>query len=299
MSDPQIISMTEIRESILPALVDRIINEVPFNRGYTTRTVYGIPRGGAIVASLLESAFPDLFTQVGSPGLATCIVDDIIDSGETMGRYESTHLPFFALIDKRKGCPEWIIFPWESSTEDDPAILMTRVLQRLGIDVTSESRRNTPLRFVNALREFTCHEGKDAVTLLMSACFKQPTNEMVIVRDIPFASTCEHHLLPFSGIAHVGYIPGPAGTIVGLSKIPRALEIHCGKLQMQERIAWDLAHDIEIALRPAGVGVVLAGKHSCMSCRGVRKEGQMVTSCLLGVLREDSRARSEFLTLIG
>jgi GTP cyclohydrolase I len=233
---------------------------------------------------------------------ADAIVDDLIDSGNTKQAYaEKAAVPFYALVDKQKeGITDWVVFPWEVREEKTTEVeCITRFLQRAQIDITVPGREKTPERFVAAFHELTNGTNQSAVDMLRSALFKQEYNEMVVLSETPFVSVCEHHLLPFTGIAHIAYIPGADALVTGLSKLSRALGIVSHRLQMQERIAWELAHAIQEALSPAGVAVVLEGAHTCMSCRGVRQPGRMVTSCMLGIFRDNESTRMEFLHLIG
>jgi GTP cyclohydrolase I len=138
----------------------------------------------------------------------------------------------------------------------------------------------------------------DPETVLNSATFEVDYDEMVVVRDIEFYSLCEHHLLPFFGRAHVGYLP--RGRIIGLSKIPRVVDMYAHRLQVQERLTHQVAGFLMERLRPKGVGCVIEATHLCTVMRGVRKqEATMVTSSMLGTFRADPRTRSEFLTFIG
>lgn len=133
---------------------------------------------------------------------------------------------------------------------------------------------------------------------ILARRFEADVDELVLVRGIRFTSLCEHHLLSFSGVAHVGYIPGAARTVVGLSKIPRLVECYAKRLQLQERMTRQIADAMDAHLKPRAVGVVIAARHSCMSCRGVRQpDAEMVTSAMLGMFREDPAARAEFLSL--
>jgi GTP cyclohydrolase I len=166
------------------------------------------------------------------------------------------------------------------------------LLRALGQDVASEHLRETPARVARSFAElltpstfsptsFPNHQGYD---------------ELVVARDIPFHSLCEHHLLPFRGVAHVGYLPG--GRFLGLSKLARVVEMFARRLQVQERLTQQVAHWLEEQLEPKGVGVVLEAEHLCMSLRGVRSTGALtVTSALTGIVREDARTRTEFLAL--
>jgi GTP cyclohydrolase I len=138
----------------------------------------------------------------------------------------------------------------------------------------------------------------DIRKILNGAVFKEKYSEMVIVKDIDFYSLCEHHMLPFFGRAHVAYIPN--GKILGLSKIPRIVEVFSRRLQVQERLTQQIADTLFDALNPDGVGVVIEARHMCMMMRGVEKQNSVATtSAMLGVFRDDVKTRQEFLTLIG
>jgi GTP cyclohydrolase I len=168
------------------------------------------------------------------------------------------------------------------------------LLDALGVDLGRESTRETPRRMAEALAE-----------LLAPTPFRPTTfpndggyDELVVARSIPFHSLCEHHLLPFVGVAHVGYLPGER--IIGLSKLARVVEYFARGPQVQERLTTEIARWLERTLAPRGVGVVLEAEHTCMSLRGVRKPGATtVTSALYGALRHDERTRQEFLALCG
>lgn len=160
----------------------------------------------------------------------------------------------------------------------------------------AESMADTPARVLRHWIEITKGLQQDPA-LPLEKTFPCDHDDLVIVRDIPFTSLCEHHLLPFYGKAHVAYIP--QGRVVGLSKIPRSLDILARRPQLQERLSNELADIIEQVLQPSGVAVILAAEHSCMTSRGVLKPGSMtVTSALRGVFRHDIAARAEIMRLI-
>ena len=168
------------------------------------------------------------------------------------------------------------------------------LLQALGADLTDESLRETPRRMAAAYAEFLTPEPFHATTFPNDGGY----DELVVVRDIPFHSLCEHHLLPFVGVAHVGYIPGER--IVGLSKLARVVDHFARALQVQERLTTQIAAWFQSELSPKGAGVVLEAEHMCMSLRGATKPGtRTVTSALHGLVRDDVRTRQEFLTLTG
>ena len=168
------------------------------------------------------------------------------------------------------------------------------LLEALGVDLSSESRRETPRRMAALYADLLSPIPFDATTFPNDEGY----DELVVARSIPFHSLCEHHLLPFTGVAHVGYLPGER--IVGLSKLARAVDFFARDLQVQERLTSQVASWLERALEPKGVGVVLEAEHMCMSLRGIQKEGAVtVTSALHGAVRDDPRTRQEFLALTG
>jgi GTP cyclohydrolase I len=175
--------------------------------------------------------------------------------------------------------------------------IIRQLLEALGEDPSREGLLDTPKRAEHALRFFTNGYDADVDSVLNNALFSVDYNEMVIVKDIDFYSLCEHHLLPFFGRCHVAYIP--KDKVVGLSKIPRLVEIFSRRLQVQERLTNQIAETIREKVLPLGVGVVMEATHLCMAMRGVQKQNSVaVTSAMLGSFREDARTRSEFLNLI-
>lgn len=161
--------------------------------------------------------------------------------------------------------------------------------------------KDTPSRVVRALVEMTQGYNEDPKEIL-SKVFEETYDQIVLVRGVPFVSTCEHHLMTFSGTADVGYLPsgdgGEGDGVVGLSKLARLVDCFARRLQVQERLTVQIADAIEEHLNTDGVGVIIRAEHSCMACRGVRKPGaQMVTSVMYGVFRDEPEARQEFLTL--
>jgi GTP cyclohydrolase I len=175
--------------------------------------------------------------------------------------------------------------------------IIRRLLAGLGEDPTREGLLDTPKRVEKSLRFLTSGYATDVDSVLNNALFTVDYNEMVIVKDIDFYSLCEHHLLPFFGKCHVAYIP--QGRVLGLSKIPRLVDIFARRLQIQERLTNQIAETLREKVEPMGVAVVMEASHLCMSMRGVEKQNSVaVTSAMLGVFREDARTRSEFLELI-
>jgi GTP cyclohydrolase I len=175
--------------------------------------------------------------------------------------------------------------------------IIRQLLTELGEDPSREGLLDTPKRVEKSLRFLTSGYAADVDAVLNNALFTVDYNEMVIVKDIDFYSLCEHHLLPFFGRCHVAYIP--QGRVVGLSKIPRLVEIFARRLQVQERLTNQIAETLREKIRPLGVAVVMEASHLCMSMRGVEKQNSVaVTSAMLGVFQHDARTRMEFLDLI-
>jgi len=175
--------------------------------------------------------------------------------------------------------------------------LFRELLARLGENPDREGLLNTPKRAVAAFKFFTQGYRQDVEKILNQAIFEENYDEMVVLKDIDVFSLCEHHLLPFYGKAHVAYIPH--GKIIGLSKIPRVVELFARRLQVQERLTSQIADCLMEALKPRGVGVVIEAFHLCMAMRGVEKrEAYCVTSAMLGSFRESDRVRGEFLSLV-
>ena len=171
------------------------------------------------------------------------------------------------------------------------------LLAGIGEDPAREGLRGTPRRVAESLRYLTGGYGVDLKELVNGAVFEGPADEMVVVKDIELYSLCEHHMLPFFGKCHVGYLP--RGKIVGLSKIPRIVDAFAHRLQVQERLTTQIAEAIMTAVRPLGAGVVIEANHLCMMMRGVQKQNSStVTSCMLGGFKNDNRTRSEFLSFI-
>jgi GTP cyclohydrolase I len=172
-----------------------------------------------------------------------------------------------------------------------------KILEHVGEDTSRPGLERTPERVRRAFEFMTSGYGKLPEDIVNGAIFEDPADEMVAVCDIEVHSLCEHHLLPFAGKAHVAYLP--KGKIIGLSKIPRLVDIYARRLQIQERLTTQIAEAVMEVLRPQGVGVVIEADHLCMRMRGVEKQSSYaVTSCMLGGFRSDSRTRAEFLNLV-
>jgi len=176
--------------------------------------------------------------------------------------------------------------------------LVEDLLEAIGEDPRREGLLRTPHRVARSYEFMTSGYSQDIDKILNGAIFTEKYNEMVVVKSIEFFSMCEHHMLPFFGKAHVAYIPN--GKIVGLSKIPRVVEVYSRRLQVQERLTQQIAETLQHYLNPLGVGVVIEAKHMCMMLRGVEKQSSAATtSAMLGVFKDDVKTRQEFLLLIG
>ena len=173
-----------------------------------------------------------------------------------------------------------------------------KILEALEEDPGREGLAKTPDRVARALDFLTQGSRQDAEALIRKALFRHSSSDMVIVKDIEVYSLCEHHLLPFFGKCHVGYIP--KGRIIGVSKIPRIIDAFARQLQVQERLTRQISSLLNKHLKPYGVAVVIQAKHLCMMMRGVEKQNsEMVTSSMIGVFRQKAQSRMEFLELIG
>lgn len=174
---------------------------------------------------------------------------------------------------------------------------VTELITCIGENPAREGLRKTPARFLRAWKKMASGYGRDVAKIVNGALYGAEDSNMVIVKDIDFFSTCEHHLLPFFGKVHVAYIPNKK--IIGLSKVPRIVEVYARRLQVQERMCSQIAEALDKVLKPQGVAVVAEGIHTCMVIRGVQKvNSKTITSTMLGCFREKPETRQEFLELI-
>ena len=178
------------------------------------------------------------------------------------------------------------------------ADLTKLLLKEIGEDPNREGLIKTPSRVSKAWSFFSRGYNQNVDEIINDAIFNENAKDMVVVRDVEFFSLCEHHLIPFFGKAHVAYIPN--GKVVGLSKIPRIIDMYSRRLQVQERLTRQIAETIQDVLEPIGVAVIMEGQHMCMQMRGVEKQNSLTTtSSMLGKFRQSDRTRSEFLSIIG
>ena len=186
--------------------------------------------------------------------------------------------------------------PRDLSTIDSKELLR-EILRRVGDDPDREGLEQTSDRIVRSWKEIYGGYAQRAEDILVTQFQAEQYDQMVLLRDFEFFSTCEHHMLPFYGKAHIAYLPDEK--IVGLSKLARLTDMYARRLQVQERLTYQIANDLQRVLKPKGVAVMIEAKHQCMCSRGVRKQdGTMVTSCLLGAFKENLASRTEFLALV-
>ena len=172
------------------------------------------------------------------------------------------------------------------------------LIETIGEDPNREGLKKTPKRVAKSWEYFSEGYRTDLDNIINEAIFHEDCSEMVVVRDIEFFSMCEHHMIPFFGRAHVGYLPN--GKVIGLSKIPRIIDMFSRRLQLQERLTSQVANTLEEVLKPIGVAVVMEGRHLCMQMRGVEKQNSYAsTSAMLGQFRKSAETRAEFLSIIG
>jgi GTP cyclohydrolase I len=183
---------------------------------------------------------------------------------------------------------------------DEPRIekAVREILSAIGEDLNRDGLKNTPARVAKMYGELLAGMREDPGIHLVSV-FNENYDEIVLLRDIPFYSVCEHHLMPFIGSAHVAYLPSPSGKILGVSKLARIVDCFARRLQTQERLTYQIADCLMTSLKPLGAAVVLEASHSCMTIRGIKKPGSiMVTSAIRGSFRKDPRSRNEIMSLI-
>ena len=259
--------------------------------------VYGVPKGGMIAAGFLKHA-----RTTHNVNEATLILDDLIDSGATRDKYDQMCrlTPFAGLFDKQaEGITDWLVFPWETDHpmgEDTVQQNLVRILQYIGEDVNREGLIETPNRIVRSWDELYCGYKKKP-SQLMTVFQNEGWDELVLLKDIEFYSTCEHHMLPFFGKAHIAYIPDKH--VVGISKLARLLDIYAKRLQIQERIGDQVTKALMDFLKPKGAACIIEARHLCMSARGVGKQSSfMSTSSMKGVFLDKPAARAELMQLI-
>lgn len=283
-----------------------LLGEEIKNSGKTYGSVFGVPSGGLLPACWIAQVLN--LPLVEEPQEDTLIVDDIKDSGKTLSRFQlNDHAVIYWKQRPNTTAPKfyssiqttdtWIELPHEA-TEGKTGIEdnIIRLLEYIGEDVTREGLEKTPHRVQKMWKEVTIGYQLDPEELFKSV-FSSDNGNMVIVKDIEFYSHCEHHMVPFFGKVHIGYVPN--GKVLGLSKFARLVDIFAKRLQIQEQLTEQIAEEITANLKPLGVIVVIEAKHMCMMMRGVEKQcSSTTTSALRGIFKTDQNARSEFLSLV-
>jgi len=230
------------------------------------------------------------------PEQATALIDDIVDSGATRQKFltEYPGKPFYALVSREA---RWVVFPWEGEADVDAEDIVRRQLEFIGEDPNREGLQDTPARVVRSWKELFGGYELNPAQILARDFESGNYDQMILCKNVDFFSTCEHHILPFSGIAHVAYVP--QHRVVGLSKMARLVDCFARRLQIQERMTEQIADAMDENLKPRGIAVVIEAQHFCMACRGVKKQNaRMVTSSLRGSFLNEPSARAEFFSLI-
>ena len=278
-------------------------------QGVSFDGVYGVPRGGKIPAAMLAQTL-DLPLR-NNPRTNTLIVDDIVDSGRTRDKFKE-HV-FVCLVQSQKrgafeGASyyarttfEWVNFFWEESSATNGEDIVVRMIERIGDDPTRPGIVETPKRVIKAWDEMFAGYKQDPKTIIKAGFQEQPAGNhldgIIYLRDIEFFSTCEHHILPFYGKAHVAYIPKD-GKVVGISKLARLVDCFARRLQIQERIANQVV-DAIMEFGALGAICIIEAKHLCIACRGVAKQHSIMgCSAIRGVFESKQEARAEALSLL-
>lgn len=266
--------------------------------------IYAIPRGGYLLGCMLAHQL-NLPLEVNKNAINpknTLIVDDLIDSGKTVSKFKGFDVAVLYVKNGKKKLAKyylhetdaWVKFPDEKDDEVQEHI--TRIMQYLGEDTSREGLIETPKRVQRAIDEIFAGYKQNPKDLMKT--FTQGTcEEMVILKNCEFYSTCEHHMFPFFGHISIGYIPNKK--VIGISKLARLVDLYSKRMQIQERMTTQIADTIMKELDARGVYVVCEGVHFCMRSRGVKKQdASMITSAVRGVFKKDAKARQEFLSLV-
>lgn len=287
-------------------LAKRITEDMLQGNVYTA--IYGIPRGGWMVATALsyELDLP-LITDPWKSDDNLIVVDDVVDSGRTME--EHSELGLTVAIHKKphssiepdiyiNETDKWVVYFWERQEGQGVADNVTRLLEYIGEDPAREGLVDTPNRFVKAYDFLFSGYKTDPAALIKTFDEIDGYDEMIWLNNIELYSMCEHHMLPFFGRAHIAYIPDKR--VIGISKLARLVDVFSRRLQIQERLTNDITSALEEHLKPLGCACVIEAQHLCMTMRGVQKQNSiMTTSSLRGVFMEKLAARNEFMSRIG
>lgn len=284
----------EIRKRIteLIKIKNEFVNKL-INNNYSSLKVYGIPRGGTYVALILCELYG--FRMADEPEYCDIIVDDIYDSGETAKYYEQFKKPMFFVYDKRRdNIEKWIKFPWEQKPSQEIEYNITRLLEFIGEDPQREGLIDTPKRVIASYKELLM-AGKTN-ELKITTFDANGHDQMIVEKNLPLYSFCEHHMIPFFGTCSVGYIPNER--IVGISKIARVVDHFSRSLNTQEYLTDNIANYLFEKLEPKGIGVVITARHLCQEMRGIRRPGKMITSSLRGLFLKEQKVKEEFINFI-
>ena len=303
------VHMNKIHYSIedLKSDAEIIVNKINTRKKNIFSAVYGVPRGGIPFA--IEIANQLNIPIIEEDDWDKCddilIVDDIVDSGKTRDKFRDHN--FACIHQKEMAIPsatyiahpnisDWVVYPWEENEVASIGDSVLRQLQFLGEDVNREGLKETPARVVKSWKKlYGGYNEKPENTLKI---FKEDSSdEIILLKNIEIYSTCEHHMLPFFGKAHIAYIPN--GKVVGISKLARLLEIYTRRLQIQERIAEQITTALMKHLNPLGAACIIEAQHFCMMSRGIEKQNSsMTTSSLKGVFLNKQECRAELMGLI-
>uniref|UniRef100_A0A6M3XPD7 GTP cyclohydrolase I n=1 Tax=viral metagenome TaxID=1070528 RepID=A0A6M3XPD7_9ZZZZ len=279
--------------------------------------LHAVPQGGAALGGFLSASLgipliteKEAYQPVNQGRVL--VVDDLVDSGVTRQRFMDFDFACLHIKEHTprelyptywvSSIPGWVDYWWENGPGGGIQENVTRIIEYLGEDPTREGLKGTPLRVVASWKQLFGGYTQNPKDLFKTFA-AQGYDQMVLLRDIEFHSTCEHHMLPFSGKAHVAYIPSKGGRVLGVSKLARLVDVFARRLQIQERIGDQVTAAIMENLNPLGAACILEAKHLCMVCRGVQKQNSvMMTSSLKGLFLEDSdngrAARAELMGLV-
>lgn len=271
--------------------------------------VYPVPKAGihaaqAVQAVVNRQELRDTQVRfVEDPLNADIYIDDVYDSGDTIKRICDKYgsKPAYFLVNKQaEGITDWVSFPWDRMTNDSgPEDNIKRILEYIGENPNREGLKETPSRVVKSYADLFSgyqYQTDEDVSKLMKCFVDGACDEMVLLKNIEFVSFCEHHVLPFTGQAHIAYLP--QGKVVGVSKLARVLDVYSRRLQIQEKLTQQVTRALDMHLEPLGSACIIEAVHECMTCRGVRKQNSvMVTSSLTGEFR-NQEVRQELLALI-
>jgi len=284
---------------------DELATRALNNPRYKQKGVFGIPTGGIFVALDLARRHGFRFLEKPVPGCL--IVDDLVDSGRTLVPYANSEQSVCDALFRKPCSPVglamdattmdgWIQFPWEHAGAPEDAVV--RLIQFIGEDPTREGLQKTPARVTKSWRNEVFSGYNTDIEKLFTVFEDGACDELVLLQDIEMFSTCEHHLLPFYGKAHVAYLPNKK--VIGVSKLARLVDAFSRRMQIQERIGSQVTEALMNHLQPKGAACIISAQHLCMKCRGVQKQNSvMTTSSLTGAFRNDTQARMELLMLIG